>query len=380
MINYGRQSISTGDIDAVVDVLKSDFLTTGPAVQKFEERISTLVNAPHSIVCSNATAALHLACLALGVNESSRVWTSANSFVSSANCARMCGASIDFFDVDVKTGNVDLEKLKAKLKKASEQGELPDVLIPVHFSGRPVDMAAFSAIVSPYKIRVIEDASHAIGASTLSGSVGDCEYSDVTVFSFHPVKIITTGEGGCCTTQSAELAEKIRSLRSHGVHRNIPEFSSLSGELWEYEQTELGFNYRLTDIQAALGSSQLKRIKDFVGKRREVAEQYEALLKGVCELPPSDQQYSSWHLYCVRFENADQRRRVYNKLREHQIFAQVHYIPIYKQPYYRKLGFSEDYLPGAEQWYNQCLSLPMHTELSNENLQQISTIVESEQV
>jgi UDP-4-amino-4,6-dideoxy-N-acetyl-beta-L-altrosamine transaminase len=358
MIPYGRQNISEDDIKAVVDVLKSDFLTQGPAVKKFEDAISAYTGAKHTTAFANATAALHIAMQTLGVGKGDVVWTSPNSFVASANCALYCGAEVDFVDIDGNTYNMSPDALEEKLKAAKKK---PKVVIPVHFAGQSCEMEKIHQLSKKYGFKIVEDASHAIGASYKNKKVGSCVYSDICVFSFHPVKIITTGEGGAATTNDAELAKKMALLRTHGITRETG-----SDEPWYYEQIDLGYNYRITDIQCALGTSQLSRVDEFVAKRHKIAKKYdEAFMDLPLQTPLQHQDtYSSYHLYPVVLDEPEKRKEVFVKMREAGIGVNVHYIPIHTQPYYKTLGFNTGDFPEAEAYYEGAISLPMYQDLS----------------
>lgn len=370
MIPYGRQNISEEDISAVVEVLRSDFLTQGPAVPRFEAAVAEYVGARHAVACSNATAALHMACMALGVGPGDIVWTSPNTFVASANCALYCGASVDFVDIDPVTWNMSPAALEEKLRAAEREGRLPKVVIPVHFSGEPCDMAAIGALAKRYGFRVIEDAAHAIGAAYPGGKVGDCRHSDIVVFSFHPVKIITTGEGGLALTNDPEIASRLNLARSHGITRD-PEL--MQGEPhgpWYYEQIGLGFNYRMTDMQAALGLSQMARLEEFLERRQQIADAYDAALAGLPLTTPyrNPDNRSALHLYVVRLgldRIAKSHRQVFEELRASGIGVNLHYIPVYLQPHYRSLGFAPGHCPEAERYYAEAISLPIFATLSD---------------
>lgn len=367
-IPYARQSIDREDIDAVVEVLRSDWLTQGPAVARFEQALAAYTGARHALAASNGTAALHLACLALRLGPQDWLWTSPNTFVASANCARYCGARVDFVDIDPETGNLSVAELERKLERARGEKRLPKVLLCVHFGGRPCDMPAIAALARRYGMSVIEDASHAVGAQYAHGKVGNCAHSDITVFSFHPVKIITTGEGGAALTNRDDLAQRIGLLRSHGITRDAAQMQEPSHGPWYYEQLELGFNYRMTDIQAALGASQLSRVERFVGRRRALARRYAQRLSGLrLKLPPQEEgAKSAWHLYPVQLGTRTARRTVFDGLRARGILANVHYIPVHLQPYYRALGFARGDFPRAEEFYDGALTLPLFAELSEE--------------
>lgn len=364
MIPYGRQNISAEDIEAVVATLRSDWLTQGPAIPAFETAIASRCQVRHAIAVSNATAALHIACLALDIGPGDCVWTSPNTFVASANCARYCGAEVDFVDIDPFSLNLSVDALAAKLKHAKQHGGLPKAIIPVHFAGQPCDMQAIGELARQYGCRVIEDASHAIGASYQGEPTGNCRHSDITVFSFHPVKIITTGEGGMALTNDEQLARRLVRLRSHGITRETGDMQGESEGPWYYQQIELGFNYRMTDLQAALGNSQLQRLDFFLDKRRALVERYQERLADLPLTRPScaSDRQSAWHLYpiCVA---ARQRRRIFEQLRTDGIGVQVHYIPVHLQPDYRKLGFRPGDFPEAEAYYQQAISLPLYPDL-----------------
>lgn len=370
VLPYGRQSIDESDIAAVVAVLKSDFLTQGPAIDRFEQEMAAFVGAKHAIAVCNATAALHIGAQALGLGPGDWLWTSPNTFVASANCALYCGAQVDFVDIDPRTYNMSVAALEAKLAIAAKEGKLPKVLVPVHFSGQSCEMEAIAALAKQYGVRIMEDASHAVGGEYQGRKVGAGTYADLTVFSFHPVKILTTAEGGMLLTNDDELREKLIRLRSHGITRD-PRF--LQGEShgpWYYQQVDLGFNYRITDMQAALGSSQLKRLPTFLARRRELAARYDALLADLPLTLPwqHSETLSAWHLYVVRPDA--QRTRVtrsdlYQGLREQKIYAQVHYIPVHTQPWYRQMGFKDGDFPVAESYYAGAISLPMFHGMSD---------------
>ena len=371
VIPYGRQSISEEDIAAVVQVLKSDWLTQGPAVPSFENAVASLCDAGHAVAANSATSALHLACLALGVTTGDWVWTSPISFVASSNCALYCGAQVDFVDIDPSTYNLSIESLSLKLAQAKILGQLPKVVIPVHLCGQPCDMAALHELSLQYGFAVIEDASHALGASYRGLPIGNCKYSAITVFSFHPVKIITSGEGGMALTNDEKLAKHMARLRSHGITRDSTEMTEPTHGPWYYQQLELGFNYRMTDLQAALGLSQLSRLSEFIDCRRKLAARYDALLAPLpCTLPwqhPDGQ--SSWHLYVIRVNTQDlqiNHRDVFDSLRNQGIGVNLHYIPIHLQPFYR-LRLPRLHLPEAEHYYEQAISLPLHTQLSHDD-------------
>jgi UDP-4-amino-4,6-dideoxy-N-acetyl-beta-L-altrosamine transaminase len=368
-IPYGRQDIDESDIAAVVAVLRSDFLTQGPAVQNFEAAIATYCKVNHAVAANSATSALHIACLALGVGPGHIVWTTPITFVASANCALYCGASIDFVDIDPLTYNISVERLSEKLAAAKKSNALPSVVIPVHLCGQPCDMAGIHALSEEYGFRVIEDASHAIGGKYRGEPVGNCRYSDITVFSFHPVKIITTGEGGMATTKDPELAKRMRLFASHGITRDASEMTCEPDGPWYYQQIDLGFNYRMTDIQAALGISQMARLDEFVLRRHSIAARYDELLTESNVVTPLQHPdiYSSFHLYVVRLlpgMTSALRRHVFEAMRAVGIGVNIHYIPVHMQPYYKKLGFKAGDFPVAELYYKCAISLPVFPALT----------------
>ncbi|MEG6584990.1 UDP-4-amino-4,6-dideoxy-N-acetyl-beta-L-altrosamine transaminase [Dendrosporobacter sp. 1207_IL3150] len=370
-IPYGRQNINKEDIDSVVKILKSDWLTQGPMIERFEKAVAEYAGAKYAVAVNSATAALHLACLAAGLEPQDRLWTSPNSFVASANCGLYCGAEVDFVDIDARTYNMSVEMLSRKLESAAKTHTLPKVVVPVHFSGQSCDMAAIANLAKKYQFTIVEDASHAIGGSYLDSKIGCCQYSDMTVFSFHPVKIVTTGEGGMVLTNNKDLYDKLVLLRSHGITRNTELMTEKSHGLWYYQQIELGYNYRITDIQAALGHSQLSRIDSFIARRREIADRYNALLKDLPVITPWQDGYadSAWHLYVIRIkldEISASHSRVFEFLREAGIGVNLHYIPIHMQPYYSKLGFKKGMFTEAEKYYQEAISLPIYFDLQDE--------------
>lgn len=376
MIPYGRQSISQADIDAVVETLNSDWLTQGPAIERFEGAFAARCEAAHGIAVSSATAALHIACLALDLGPGDWLWTSPNTFVASANCALYCGAQVDFVDIDPRTLNLDVDLLEVRLAQAEQRGRLPKVLVPVAFAGQSCDMARIAALARRYGFRVIEDASHAVGAAYLGRPVGCGAHADISVFSFHPVKIITTGEGGMLTTQDPHLAERLRRLRSHGITRDPAAMTEASHGPWYYQQLELGFNYRMTDLQAALGFSQLQRLEAFVARRRALAERYDELLADLPLRLPGRQEGadSAWHLYPVRLRlDAIRRshREVFEGLRAAGIGVNLHYIPVHLQPHYQRLGFAPGDLPEAERYYAEALSLPLFHGMTDDQQERV---------
>lgn len=371
---YGRQDISEDDIRAVVDVLRSDWLTQGPAVPAFEQALAAVGGARHAVAVNSATSALHVACLALGVGAGDIVWTTPNTFVASANCARYCGADVGFVDIDPATMNLSVADLSARLAAARANGTLPKVLIPVHFAGLPCDMQAIHALAQSYGVRIIEDASHAIGARYRGEPVGSGRYSDITIFSFHPVKIITTGEGGAALTNDPGLAARMALLRSHGITRDAAVFRNDYLGPWQYEQHELGFNYRMTDLQAALGSSQLRRLDEFVERRNALADLYDAALAGLpLQRPQRDAAHrSACHLYVVRLDEPRLHRAVFERLRAGGIHVNLHYTPVHLQPYYRQLGFAPGDFPNAERHGASAISLPLYPALTRDDIERVA--------
>lgn len=368
MIPYGHQDISESDIQAVVDVLRSDFLTQGPAVPTFEKIVAEYCGAQHAVAVNSATSALHIACLGLGVGPGDWVWTSPNTFVASANCARYCGADVDFVDIDPRTYNMSVTCLEEKLAQAVGCGRLPKVVIPVHLCGQPCEMQAIHTLSKQYGFRIIEDASHALGGCYQDAPIGNGRYSDITVFSFHPVKIITAGEGGMALTNNPELDEKLRLLRSHGITRDPAKMVGESHGAWYYQQIELGFNYRMTEMQAALGASQMARLDEFIRRRHEIADLYNDTLGTLSLTIPwqHPDSYSAFHLYPIRVSGQEKRRQnILSGLRAAGISANVHYIPVHTQPYYKRIGFKEGDFVEAERYYQEAISLPIYYALSS---------------
>lgn len=380
MIPYGRQSISEADIKAVVDVLRSDFLTQGPAVPAFENSVATYCGAQYAVAVNSATSALHIACLALGVGKGDIVWTSPISFVASANCALYCGATVDFVDIDSVTYNMSVNALAQKLALAEKTGNLPKVVIPVHLCGQSCEMQAIHKLSQQYGFKVIEDASHAIGGKYQNQPVGNCKYSDITVFSFHPVKIITTGEGGMAITNNAELDNKLRLLRSHGITRDEAQMKHEPHGPWYYEQIDLGFNYRMTDMQAALGLSQMQRLDEFVAKRHIIAGRYNLELAALPIITPAQHSdtYSALHLYVIRLKLDEIKlthRQVFEALRAADIGVNLHYMPIYKQPYYQKFHYADYGYKVSEQYYSDAISIPLFFDMADTEQQEVVTVL-----
>ncbi|WP_215407918.1 UDP-4-amino-4,6-dideoxy-N-acetyl-beta-L-altrosamine transaminase [Vibrio gigantis] len=383
VIPYGKQDINQQDIDSVLDVLKSDFLTQGPQVPAFEGALIEHTGTSYALAVNSATSALHIACLALGLGQGDWLWTSPVTFVASANCGLYCGAKVDFVDIDPDTYNMCPIRLEKKLIKAKAEGKLPKVVVPVHLCGQPCDMAAIGKLAKEYGFKLIEDASHAIGGRYQEQPIGNCEYSDITVFSFHPVKIVTTAEGGAALTNSKELADKMALLRSHGITRDPELMRGESHGGWYYQQIDLGFNYRMTELQAALGVSQMKRLNEFVSARHELAQGYYTKLNNLpvtlpYQLPDT---YSGLHLFVIRLKLDDislSHQQVFDALRERGIGVNLHYIPVHTQPFYQDLGFSEGEFPESEQYYREAISLPMFhgmTEAQQEIVVQMLTKV-----
>ena len=383
MIPYGRQNISQNDIDAVVDVLQSDFLTQGPQVPKFEAAVAKYSHAKHAVATNSATSALHIACLALGLGEGDWLWTSPITFVASANCGLYCGAKIDFVDIDSKSYSMSAGALRAKLRLAKKENCLPKVVIPVHFSGQPCEMTEIFALSKEYGFSIIEDASHAIGGRYNNEPIGSGRYSDITVFSFHPVKIVTTGEGGMALTNNIALAEKMALLRSHGITRDPKLMDDIPDGDWYYQQVDLGFNYRMTELQAALGRSQMGRLDSFVEKRHVLAGRYNEMLSALPVIVPyqSDDSYSSFHLYVIRLKLekiTKSHKDIFRGLREKGIGVNLHYIPVYRQPYYRAKERGQDFYPESESYYQEAISLPLFPTLSEEDQDEVCRVLREE--
>lgn len=377
-IPYGRQDISQADIQAVINVLQSDWLTQGPCIEQFEKKVAEYCGAKYAVAVNSATSALHIACMAADLEQGDVLWTSPNTFVASANCGRYCGATIDFVDIDFATYNMSVEKLEQKLVHAKKHGKLPKVVIPVHFSGQSCEMEQISILSKKYGFTIIEDASHAIGGSYKDTKVGSCACSDMTVFSFHPVKIVTTAEGGMVLTNDTDLYEKLIRLRSHGITRNPDYMLNEAHGPWYYEQIELGLNYRMTDMQAALGVNQMQRIDEFVARRVELAARYTEKLQNLPLILPYQHSdiKSAWHLYVIQLKLGQcekNRKQLFEELRAHGIGVNVHYIPVHTQPYYQQLGFNHGDFPAAEHYYEQAISIPLYYGLTIEEQDYIVT-------
>ena len=376
MIYYGKQSISEMDIKAVEEVLHSDFLTQGPAIERFERTVAEYCGAKYAVAVCNATAALHVACLSAGLGEGDLLWTSPITFVASANCGRYCGANVDFVDIDEKTYNMSVATLEEKLRRAQNANQRPKVVVPVHLAGQSCDMARIKELSEKYCFTVIEDASHAVGANYLETKVGSCTFSDMTVFSFHPVKIVTTGEGGMVLTNRKDLYEKLLLYRSHGITRDPVKMTHASDGAWYYQQIALGYNYRMTDIQAALGISQMKRLDTFVARRRELAARYDTLLRDLPLVTPYVMEGAepSWHIYVVQMDFSRARKtkqQIFEEMKEQGVVLNLHYIPVHRQPYYEKLGFRQGDFPKSEKYYKEAFTLPLYYDLTDDEQEHI---------
>lgn len=376
MIPYGRQDITQTDIDAVVGVLQSDFLTQGPMVPRFEQSVAQHVGATHALAVNSATSALHIACLALGLGPGDRLWTTPITFVASANCALYCGADVDFVDIDPRTYNLCPQALALKLEQAEREGTLPKVVVPVHLCGQPCDMQAIHALSLRYGFKIIEDASHAIGGKYQGEFIGNSRYSDITVFSFHPVKIITTAEGGMALTNDEALANKMALLRSHGITRDPAQMTREADGPWYYQQIDLGFNYRMTELQAALGVTQMERLDQYVARRHQLARRYDDLLTGLPVTAPWQHadSYSGLHLYVIRLQLdkiEKTHRQVFEALRELGIGVNLHYIPVHTQPHYERMGFKPDDFPQSQTYYQEAISIPMFQTMSDEQQDEV---------
>ena len=381
MIKYSTQEITESDIAEVEKILRSDFLTQGPTVEKFEQSVANYCGATYASAVNSATSALHIACLALDLGPGDWLWTSPNTFVASANCGLYCGANIDFVDIDSKTYNMSVDALSDKLTKAEKLGKLPKIVVPVHFAGQPCDMTAIHDLSKQYGFKIIEDASHAIGASYNKIKIGSCTHSDITVFSFHPIKIITTAEGGMALTNNKDVADKIGRLRTHGITSDKTKMKQRSkDEIWNYQQIDLGFNYRMNDIQAALGLNQMKRLDKYIKRRHEIAKHYDSALKNLPLTTPwqSPNGYSSYHLYPILIEEnlaQKKQRQVYDELLKNNIGINLHYIPVHRQPYYENLGFKNNDFPQAENFHRKVLSIPMYAILQDEQQKHVIEII-----
>jgi len=368
MIPYGRQDITQTDIDSVVNVLQSDFLTQGPQVNRFEKAVCNYCNVRHAIAVNSATSALHIACLSLNLKDGDWLWTSSITFVASANCGVYCGARVDFVDIDPYTYNICPKALEKKLIFAKKSGKLPKVFVAVHLCGQSCDMKSIYVLSKKYDFKIIEDASHAIGAKYLGEPIGNCKYSDITVFSFHPVKIITTGEGGMALTNNSKLAQKMSLLRSHGITRNPNQMTNEPDGDWYYQQVDLGFNYRMTDVQAALGLSQLERLDDYIERRHSLANRYNEFLSDFPLVTPyqHSDNYSAFHLYIIRLKDNKKHKQVFKHLRKDNIGVNLHYIPVHTQPYYRQMEVKFTDLEQSESYYKDAISLPLYPSMTEQ--------------
>ena len=376
MIPYGRQDIRQADIDAVIETLQSDFLTQGPKVPEFEASVAAAVGAEHCVAANSATSSLHVACRALGLGAGDLLWTSPITFVASANVGHLCGADVDFVDIDADTFNMSADALGDKLVQARKESRLPKIIMPVHMCGLSSDMAAIGALAEEFGVSVVEDASHAIGGKFGNQPVGACQHSDIAVFSFHPVKIVTTAEGGAATTQDAALAEGMQLFRSHGVTRNEALYEGSSHGGWYYQQLELGLNYRMTELQAALGVSQMRRLDEYVARRNALADRYDRLLGDLPVERPGrlDAAYSAFHLYVIRVD-ATRRRSVFDHLRSNGIGANVHYVPVHTQPYWQRLGFRDGQFPVAEDYYARAISIPLYPGMTDGDQDRVVSVL-----
>ena len=382
MIPYGRQDITETDIQAVINVLRSDYITQGPVVEKFERAVADYCGANFGIAVNSATSALHIACLALDLGPGDRLWTTPNTFVASANCGLYCGATVDFVDIDPETNNISISHLSDKLALAKQAGELPKIVVPVHLCGASCDMAAIKALGEQYGFRIIEDASHAIGGKYKNEPIGTCRYSDICIFSFHPVKIITTAEGGLAVTNDAKLAQQMQLYRSHGITRDPDLMTREPDGPWYYQQIELGYNYRMTELQAALGLSQMDRLDDYVARRHQIARRYDELLANLPLVTPTHnpEAYSALHLYVVRLRTESisrTHREVFEALRTQGVGVNLHYIPVHTQPYYEKLGHKAGDFPEAERYYAEAISLPMYPTMADGQIEQVADAVKA---
>jgi len=380
VIPYGKQDINQTDINSVIDVLQSDFLTQGPQVPLFEQMVSNYCSADYGVAVNSATSALHIACLSLGLGKGDWLWTSPNSFVASANCGLYCDARVDFVDINLQTYNLSVEELEKKLIRAKQEDKLPKILIPVHFAGQSCDMKKIHSLSQEYGFKIIEDASHAIGGKYLDKPIGGCQYSDITVFSFHPVKIITTAEGGLATTNDEKLAERMQLFRSHGVTRDAKLITNVSEGDWYYQQVDLGFNYRMTELQAALGVSQMQRLDEFTTKRHILQERYDSLLSGLPIIKPYQDKdsYSALHLYPIQIDvdkSGRSRKQIFNKFVENGVNVNVHYIPIHMQPYYQQFGFKEGDFPNSEAYYACTISIPLFYGMTDSQQDRVVSIL-----
>lgn len=376
MIYYGKQSVNEEDIAAVEAVLRSDFLTQGPAIERFEQCVADYCGEKYAVAVCNATAALHIACRAAGLGAGDILWTSPITFVASANCARYCGADVDFVDIDPNTYNMSVDALEEKLRRAKAENKLPKVVVPVHLAGQSCEMKRIHALAEEYGFTILEDASHAVGADYLDTKVGGCVFSDMTVLSFHPVKIVTTGEGGMILTNNRDLYEKLTLYRSHGITRDPEKMTHAADGPWYYQQIDLGYNYRMTDLQAALGYSQMQRLDAFVARRREIAARYDELLRDLPLTTPYVMEGAapSWHIYIVRLDFArigKPKEQIFSEMKKRGVVLNLHYIPVHLQPYYEELGFAKGDFPQSEAYYEEALTLPLYYDLTDAQQDQI---------